>query len=215
MQPEAITGLILAGGAGSRMGGIDKGLARFRGTRLVDHAMARLRPQVSGVIISANRNLPEYRALGVPVVTDGRSDLAGPLAGVAAALRECPTPWLVTVPCDVPDFPADLVARLAQAVQSAASGSGAAGPARLALACVGTAGPGPHPELHPVPQHPRLEPAFMLVHRDLGADMSQALDQSLHAVRAWAARVGYATALFTDARAFANANTAQELHDLE
>jgi molybdopterin-guanine dinucleotide biosynthesis protein A len=114
-----ITGLILAGGRGSRMGGIDKGLQPYRGQTLVAHALERLGPQVGTLMVNANRNLERYQALGVPVWSDEMPDYAGPLAGMLAGLAHCETALLATVPCDTPNFPLDLVARLTQGLQSA------------------------------------------------------------------------------------------------
>ena len=113
-----ITGLILAGGRGSRMGGVDKGLQNHQGLPLALHALMRLAPQVGHAMINANRNLGAYEAMGVPVWPDGLADFAGPLAGFLVGLERCETPWLVTVPCDSPGFPEDLVLRLAAAAQA-------------------------------------------------------------------------------------------------
>ena len=112
-----ITGLVLAGGRGSRMGGVDKGLQPHLGVPLAAHALARLRPQVGSVMINANRNLAEYRAMGAPVWPDALPDYPGPLAGFLTGLEHCDTPFLVSVPCDSPHFPTDLVARLAQRLE--------------------------------------------------------------------------------------------------
>ena len=114
-----ITGLILAGGRGSRMGGVDKGLQVYRGRPLAHHALERLRPQVRQVMVNANRNQEMYRALNVPVWPDEVPDFPGPLAGMLAGLAHCDTALLATVPCDTPNFPLDLVARLAHGLQSA------------------------------------------------------------------------------------------------
>ena len=114
-----ITGLILAGGRGSRMGGVDKGLQMYRGRPLAQHALERLGPQVHQVIVNANRNQETYRALNVPVWPDEAPDFPGPLAGMLAGLAHCDTALLATVPCDTPNFPLDLVARLAHGLQSA------------------------------------------------------------------------------------------------
>jgi len=118
LPPEAITGLILAGGRGSRMGGVDKGLQNFNGVPLALHTLLRLSPQVGDIIINANRNLAAYESFGAPVWPDSSSlgDYAGPLAGFSTGLEHCETPYLLTVPCDTPLFPADLAARLAQAL---------------------------------------------------------------------------------------------------
>ena len=112
---EDITGLVLAGGRGSRMGGVDKGLQDHRGIPLALHALRRLQPQVGTAMLSANRNLPDYEAMGVPVWSDSIEGYAGPLAGLLTGLEHARTDWLVTVPCDTPDFPSDLVDRLAEA----------------------------------------------------------------------------------------------------
>ena len=115
MAVADITGVILAGGRGSRMGGVDKGLQNFNGMPLALAALMRLQPQVGHVMINANRNLGAYESFGVPVWPDVLPDYAGPLAGFLTALEHCETPWLATVPCDTPLFPLDLVERLAQA----------------------------------------------------------------------------------------------------
>ncbi len=118
-DPTLITGLVLAGGQGRRMGGVDKGLQALRGRPLVEHALERLRPQVGRLAINANRHLDAYRAYGLPVWPDApaaeQETFPGPLAGLLAGLDRCETPWLVTVPCDTPDFPLDVVERLAAA----------------------------------------------------------------------------------------------------
>ena len=110
-----ITGLILAGGEGRRMGGLDKGLQIYAGRPLIDHAVERLRPQVASLLISANRNVEVYGHYA-PVVTDRNTGYQGPLAGIEAGLAACTTPWLAVVPCDSPHFPTDLVPRLLAAV---------------------------------------------------------------------------------------------------
>src|SRR5256885_8784920 len=115
---DDITGLILAGGRGSRMGGVDKGLQNHLGIPLAMHALMRLAPQVGHEMVNANRNLGAYDAFGVPVWPDAVADYPGPLAGFLAGLEHCETPYLVTVPCDTPGFPEDLVARLADALEA-------------------------------------------------------------------------------------------------
>jgi molybdopterin-guanine dinucleotide biosynthesis protein A len=110
-----ITGCILAGGRGSRMGGVDKGLQLFRGQTLVQHAIARLQPQVSQLLINANRNPTDYALTGLQVVSDTDYADMGPLSGFLTGLQHCETEWLVTVPCDSPFFPINLVEKLSQA----------------------------------------------------------------------------------------------------
>ena len=109
---RTLTGLILAGGRGSRLGGIDKGLLDVRGTPLVQQVAARLAGQVDALLLSANRSLDRYRALGFDPLTDGPYVDAGPLAGIRAGLAACATDWLLAVPCDMPFVPLDLRARL-------------------------------------------------------------------------------------------------------
>ena len=122
-----ITGVVLAGGRGMRMGGVDKGLQLFNGAALAKHALDRLLPQVGRVMLNANRNLADYQSYGVPVWADADEtdhltalpappNFNGPLAGMLAALRHCTTPYLLTVPCDAPLFPADLTSRLSAAL---------------------------------------------------------------------------------------------------
>lgn len=114
-EPATVTGLILAGGRGSRLGGIDKGLLELHGVPLVRRVAQRLAGQVDCLLLSANRNLDRYRTLGFDPLPDGRYADAGPLAGLHAGLAACTTDWLLTVPCDVPFVPSDLCVRLGSA----------------------------------------------------------------------------------------------------
>ena len=120
INPNDITGLILAGGRGSRMGGVDKGLQTFIGMPLALHTLTRLQMGggVGSVMINANRNLSAYESFGAAVWPDVLADYAGPLAGFLTGLERCETPFLVTVPCDTPLLPIDLVPRLAQALEA-------------------------------------------------------------------------------------------------
>lgn len=186
----SVTGLILAGGEGRRMGGADKGLLTLGGQPLVCRAADRLRPQVDALLLSANRNLDAYRMLGFEPLTDTVDDgtrTAGPLAGVLAGLAACRTEWLVSVPCDSPDLPADLVARLLAAARTSEA------PAALAVTDVG-----PHP-------------VFMLLRRDLVPSLRDFLAVGGRRVREWQDSVGAATAHFPDEAAFANINTPEDL----
>ncbi|MCU0925295.1 MAG: molybdenum cofactor guanylyltransferase [Hydrogenophaga sp.] len=118
IQSSEITALVLAGGRGSRMGGVDKGLQKFRDTPLALNALLRLQIQAGGLVgelmVNANRNLAAYEAFGHPVWPDTLPDYAGPLAGFLTGLSHCETPYLLTVPCDSPLFPLDLASRLAR-----------------------------------------------------------------------------------------------------
>ena len=196
LQAHHITGLVLAGGRGSRMGGVDKGLQRLDGRPLVAHALERLAPQVGELMINANRHLETYRALGPRVVSDTDSSFSGPLAGMLAGLMQAQTPWVVTVPCDSPRFPDDLVARLAAAALQAG--------APVAIAATRNA----QGLLQP-------QPVFCLMATHLRDDLAAYLASGERKIDRWAARHGQAVAVFDEEDAFANANTAEELAALE
>lgn len=185
---EDITGIVLAGGRGRRMGGVDKGLVELEGRPLVAHVLARLVPQVGALLINANQNPERYAGFGHPVVADAVGGFAGPLAGLHAGLLSTRTPFAVTVPCDSPFLPTDLVARLGAAL--------AAGEAQLAVART-------FDQPHPV---------FALVRRDLLADLSAFLDAGGRKIDAWYAALRTVEVAFDDeAEAFRNINTAAEL----
>jgi molybdopterin-guanine dinucleotide biosynthesis protein A len=192
---DDITGLVLAGGRGSRMGGVDKGLQTHRGLPLALHALLRLQPQVGAAMINANRNLGAYEAMGVPVWPDPMADYPGPLAGLLAGLERCETPYLVTVPCDCPDFPLDLVERLGRGLE--ASG------AEIALAATRE-----HGELRP-------QPVFCLLRSDLLESLVRYLHAGERKIEPWTTQHRRCIVEFDDARAFFNANTAEELRQLQ
>ena len=192
---DEITGLILAGGRGARMGGVDKGLQNHLGTPLALHALLRLAPQVGEVMINANRNLGAYESMGVPVWPDSLSDYAGPLAGFLTGLERCETPYLVTVPCDSPRFPLDLVARLAAALESQ--------DAEIALAATRD---GDAIQVHPV---------FCLMKSSLMESLVRFTHEGQRKIDRWTALHRCAEVLFDDAAAFANANTTAELQQLQ
>jgi molybdenum cofactor guanylyltransferase len=112
LESARVAAVVLAGGQGSRMGGADKGLIDYRGRLLVEWVLAAIAPQVDELVISANRNLDVYAALGHRVLPDSLPGFPGPLAGVLAALQAVAADWLLVVPCDTPHLPADLAARL-------------------------------------------------------------------------------------------------------
>lgn len=122
ISTDQITGLILCGGAGSRLGGIDKGLASFHGKTLVDIVISKLAPDVSSILISANRNISDYEKRGLTVIKDkdwqdDGPSYDGPLAGILTGLEAANTEWLMVVPCDCPTFPQETLAELAMAAQ--------------------------------------------------------------------------------------------------
>jgi molybdopterin-guanine dinucleotide biosynthesis protein A len=192
---QAITGIILAGGRGSRMGGVDKGLQNHRGMPLVLHALLRLQPQVGTTMINANRNLGAYEAMGVPVWPDDVDDYPGPLAGFLIGLERCESPYLVTVPCDTPNFPADLVARLAQALEQA--------DAEIAMAATREQG-----EL-------QVQPVFCLMKASLLESLMAFMQAGQRKIDRWTGQHRCVTVEFDDAAAFFNANTMVELHRLQ
>jgi molybdopterin-guanine dinucleotide biosynthesis protein A len=192
---ETITGLVMAGGRGRRMGGVDKGLQNHRGVPLALHALLRLQPQVGTLMLNANRNLGAYEAMGVPVWPDPVPDFQGPLAGMLAGLERCETPWLSTVPCDTPDFPLDLVARLAGALEHSG--------AEIAMAATREQG-----VLH-------AQPVFCLLRSSLLESLAGFLHGGGRKIEHWTAQHELVLAPFDDAAAFFNANTAQELQQLQ
>lgn len=111
-ERETVTGVILAGGRGSRMGGKDKGLILWQNKPLYQHVLQRLQPQVTTVWINANRNIEVYQQSGLPVISDTLTDFSGPLAGMLTALQQAETEWIVFTSCDTPLLPDNLVQHL-------------------------------------------------------------------------------------------------------
>ena len=196
IDKQDITGLILAGGRGSRMGGVDKGLQNHLGIPMAMHALMRLGPQVEHVMINANRNLGAYDAFGVPVWPDALPDQPGPLAGFLTGLERCETAYLVTVPCDTPDFPDDLVARLADAL--------VAGDADIAMAATQTDDGGV-----------QVQPVFCLMKATLMESLVDFTQSGQRKIDKWTAQHRCVEVLFDNANAFFNANTAEELRQLQ
>ena len=200
MDKNDVTGVILAGGRGSRMGGADKGLQNFRGMPMAMFTLMRLGPQVGEVMVNANRNLSAYESFGIPVWPDTLSDYAGPLAGFLTALEHCETEYLVTVPCDTPLFPQDLVARLAEALERE--------DAEIAMAAA-----------REEDGQVRAQPVFSLMKRELMESLVRFTHEGGRKIDAWTAQHRTVLVPFDrpgdDASAFFNANTLAELHKLE
>jgi molybdopterin-guanine dinucleotide biosynthesis protein A len=190
-----ITGLILAGGRGSRMGGVDKGLQPHLGVPLALHALGRLTPQVGKVMINANRNLASYESMGILVWPDEVPDYAGPLAGILAGLTHCETPYLVTVPCDTPNFPLDLVERLVQGLVEIDG--------EMAMAFTREGGV------------PRRQPVFSLMTISLRNSLAAFVGSGQGNVGFWASQQRCAQVVFEDGSAFFNANTLADLAQLQ
>ena len=197
-----ITGLVLAGGRGLRMGGLDKGLQPFRGQPLARHCLSRLAAQVGTTALNANRHLPQYAAWGAPVWPDSADagEFAGPLAGFLAGLEHCQTPYLCTVACDTPLFPTDLVERLAQALDRQGC--------KLAMAAA--------IEEDAVV---RNQPVFCLIKATLRDSLRAFIAGGGRKIDAWTATERAARVVFDrphdDPRAFFNANTLEQLRQLE
>src|SRR3954468_5143254 len=181
-----VSGIVLAGGLGRRMGGVDKGLQLLHGKPMIEHVLERLRPQVGEIVINANQNLDRYRTFGHRVVSDAIGGFAGPLAGLHAGLQAITQPLAVTVPCDSPFLPSDLVARLQQHL----------GAYDLAVAKTGDQ---PHP-------------VFALVRRSVAANLEAFLKGGGRKIDAWYASLKAIEVNFDDeADAFRNINTLDEL----
>jgi molybdopterin-guanine dinucleotide biosynthesis protein A len=187
-QGHDITGVVLAGGQGRRMGTVDKGLVLLRGRPMVQHVLERLAPQVGEILINANQHVAEYAALGHPVIPDAIGGFAGPLAGLHVALTHAAHPTVATVPCDSPFLPADLVSRLCAALD--------AGAAELAVART-------FDQPHPV---------FALVRKRVLPHLTRFLEGGGRKIDAWYATLATVEVAFDDeADAFRNINTADEL----
>ena len=183
---SAVSGIVLAGGLGRRMGGVDKGLQPLRGKPMVEHVLARLSPQVDEIIINANQNAEIYRAFGHRVVADDIAGFAGPLAGLHAGLKAASHPLIVTVPCDSPFLPADLVSRLNKEIKDH----------DISVAKTGD-------QAHPV---------FALVRKSVLQNLEAFLAGGGRKIDAWYASLKYIEVLFDDeADAFRNINTLEEL----
>ena len=183
---HGVSGIVLAGGLGRRMGGVDKGLQPLRGKAMIEHVLARFAPQVDEIVINANQNLERYRAFGHRVVSDAITGFAGPLAGLHAGLGAVSRPLAVTVPCDSPFLPEDLVARLQRNL----------GANDLAVAKTGDQ---PHP-------------VFALVRRSVAANLEAFLTGGGRKIDAWYASLKVVEVAFDDeADAFRNINTLEEL----
>jgi molybdopterin-guanine dinucleotide biosynthesis protein A len=194
ISPENITAVILAGGLGRRMGGVDKGLQLIHGKPMVQHVLNRLQPQVGKVLINANRHLDDYKGFGVPVCSDSISGYAGPLAGIHAALLQTDTPYLVTVPCDSPLLPNDLVSRLSVAVSE-----------HQADAAVVVTSDGEQQQRHPV---------FLLLKSDVRSSLEHYLNNGGRKVDDWLASLSCIDVPFDDEAAFTNVNTPEDIQAL-
>jgi molybdopterin-guanine dinucleotide biosynthesis protein A len=191
-DPARITGLVLAGGQGRRMGGVNKGLTLLRGRPMVAWVLDRFAPQVTEVVINANQNRDGYAAFGHRVVGDEIGGFAGPLAGLHAGLKAAAHPFVATVPCDSPFLPLDLVKRLLEAAL-----------ANHADVAVAKTGDQPHP-------------VFALVRASVLGHLTKFLAGGGRKIDAWYASLSVVEVPFDDqAEAFSNINTRDELAAFE
>ena len=193
---QHITAVVLAGGQGSRLGGVDKGLLPLNNSPLVQHVIDRIQPQVGKIIISANRNIEAYTALGFPVYqdeineADSPAQFLGPLSGILKALQQCQTDWLLTVPADSPFIPLDLAERLSAHVQDN--------------------------KIIMVNDGQRLQPTFTLIHKSLELSLYKFLKQGERKARVWMKQQPHYIVDYSDnANAFININTQEELKRAE
>ncbi|MES9949207.1 MAG: molybdenum cofactor guanylyltransferase MobA [Candidatus Thiodiazotropha sp.] len=190
--PPAVTAVILAGGRGRRMGGEDKGLIELNGRPLVQHVISAIQPQVAAILINANRNRERYAAFGYPVIADSLLDYQGPLAGFIAAMQALATEDMLTLPCDGPLVPPDLVERLYEARRSTG--------ADIAVAHDGD----------------RLQPVYALIPKRLTDSLQRYLDRGDRKIDLWYEEHRVTHADFSDIpRTFINVNTLQERDNLQ
>lgn len=187
-----VTGVILAGGQGRRMGGINKGLVAFKNRPMVAHVIDRLEPQVDELLINANQNIEEYQRFGHTVFADNINGFAGPLAGLQAGMLTTKNELVATAPCDTPFLPLDMVARLRKALM--------ANKAQLAVVVTGS----------------QPQPVFCLCYRNLLPHLTVYLESGGRKIDAWYATLKVAEVDFgNETEAFMNINTRQELEQAE
>jgi molybdopterin-guanine dinucleotide biosynthesis protein A len=194
VYPNDISGLILAGGRSTRMGGRDKGLQILEGRPMIAHIIERLQPQVDPLLINANHNHEAYEVFGLPIIADVIGDFVGPLAGLHAGLSHCTTPYLLSVPCDCPFLPTNLASRLGDALVSSG--------ADIAYAVTINQNQTEH---HPV---------FCLLNRDAIVGLSAYLNQGGRKVLTWVLSQTHSQVRFDDHAAFLNINTPDDLQVL-
>ena len=193
INKSTVTAVILAGGKGSRIGGQDKGLITFNGKPMIEHLLERIRPQTPNIIINANRNQTRYQQYGYPVISDQMDDFQGPLAGFSSAIKAVDTDYILTLPCDGPLLPLDLLTRL----MSAATHN-------------------QHNKPIVVHDGKRLQPVYALIPVTLGESLDQFLSEGGRQIRQWYETDEFITVDFSDSvDAFTNINTEQQRQTLE
>ena len=186
-----ITGLILAGGQGTRFNDQDKGLIPYKNSTLVENAISKLAPQVKTIFLSANRNLNFYNSLNSTCIEDNYSDYLGPLAGIHSALQTMQTPWLASIACDTPCFPSDYVKKLSLSLKDKKS--------LLAVVQTGS----------------QLQNVFMLAHKDLFESLDTFLSKGERKAQIWIEQNNPTIVQFERQEAFYNINTPEDLENIE
>ncbi len=191
-QSLSITGVILAGGMARRMGGRDKALLPLSGHYLIEYCLRKLKTQIDTIIINANRNLEIYQSMGFPVISDSRDGFAGPLAGIATAMKYCETSHIFIVPCDSPFIPSTLVERFVDICRQT-----------KADICVAHDGN-------------RLQPVFGLIHTRTLASLEKYLDNGHNKIDTWYKQQSMSLVDCSDIPdTFININTPQDLEQAE
>jgi len=196
ISSEQITGLILAGGRAQRMGGIDKGLIPFHGKPLIESAISRLKPQVSAILINANRSITKYSHYGYPVLMDETPDFSGPLAGFSVGLKHCKTSYLLTSPCDSPLLPTDLAQTMSAELEDN----------NLELVFASS---------KEADGKVWSQPVFCLMKSSLQDSLNAFLSKGDLKIDRWFKELRSGTVVFENPQAFANVNTPEELAALE
>lgn len=185
-----VTGVVLAGGRATRMGGQDKGLINFNGQPLFEHVISKLAPQVNNVVISANRNIEKYQSVGLSVLSDTLADFPGPLAGMLSIMQHLSEEWFLFCPCDTPNIPGDLAYKLWE--QKGDS---------IAVW---------------VNDGERDHPTIALMHRRLATDLEQYLASGERRVMVFLRQIGGKAVVFPNQmQNFANVNTPEDLAQWE
>lgn len=181
-----LTGVVLAGGRATRMGGQDKGLMLLNGKPLWQHVASNLLPQVESLVISANRSIAQYQESGIPVITDSLPDFPGPLAGMLSVMRSVESEWYVFCPCDTPNIPENLVSRLQQGIKNATAAW--------------------------VNDSQRDHPTITLINRSVVSSLEAYLASGERRVMVFLREAGGHAVLFNDGQhCFANVNTPDDL----
>ena len=192
---DQVTGIILAGGRGVRVGGEDKGLLVFNGEPIVKKVFKSLNQQVHMVVVSANRHVEEYQSFGVPVVKDRLPDYQGPLAGIEAALTVCMTPYALVVPCDAPFIRHDLAQKLYDKMEETN--------VNIVFA-----------QSYTEQGEVAAEPTFALIRSCMLSHLRVYLDSGKRKVLGWYELTDHASVLIDDPLCFANANTPEDFDRL-